>query len=70
MKVHQYKMQLVNKILEIKDPELLRTLSKIIEVHEQAQEESLPFPPDVPGPKRRGLDLDDLQKDIDDVFGP
>jgi hypothetical protein len=69
MKIQHYKMQLVNKILEIEDPELLRTLQKIIDLHEQAKEPPLPFPPDVPNQKGTGSELDDLKKDIDEVFG-
>jgi hypothetical protein len=70
MKIQHYKMQLVNKILEIEDPELLRTLQKIIKLHEQTKEPSLPFPPDVPDRKGTDQDLHDLQKDINEVFGP
>lgn len=68
MKIQQFKMQLVNKILEIEDPELLRTLRKIIDLHEKAREPALPFPK-VPDQNLKDEELEDLKKDIDEIFG-
>lgn len=68
MKIQQFKMQLVNKILEIDDPELLNTLRKVIDLHEQARESALPFP-EVPDHRPKDEDLEDLKKDINEIFG-
>lgn len=70
MKVQHYKMQLINKILEISDPQLLLTLNKIIELHEKAGEPTPPFPSTI-RPEEQPVDkeLEDLQGDIDEVFG-
>ncbi len=61
-------MQLVNKILEIDDPDLLATLRKIIDLHEQAGNPPLSFP-ETPDQNLQDGELEELKKDIDEVFG-
>ena len=62
------KRRLVNKILELDDPELLTTLDKMIDLYEETNKESNPFTT-LPDQGSANNEIADLQGDIDEVFG-
>ncbi len=69
MKIQQYKLQLVNKILEIEDYQLLETINKLIDLYDPKMETDVFFPQTISSKKSLDKDLDNIQNDIDEVFG-
>lgn len=68
MNTKEYKLQLVKKILEIEDIQVLQMIGKIMDLHEQTGSGDLPAV--LPSSKKTlSREAADLQKDIDEIFG-
>lgn len=62
MDLKTLKLQIINRIIETKDPALLQTIAKVLDLQQEAG-----FPPDeLP---QRDNAAQDLQRSIDEVFG-
>ncbi len=72
MNIPKLKIQLLKRLLEVDDPEVLLTISRLLDTHQEAnQKNSDSFSPTGGISSKNISDTDDLsglQKDIDDLF--
>ncbi len=68
MDIVSLKLQLIEKVLEIPDLQLLKTIDKIIELYHEKNERPSPFSHNE-SPEKPGDEIADLQQEINDLFG-
>lgn len=64
MDLKNLKLQIINRIIETKDPALLQTIAKVLDLQHQTG-----FPPDDLPQRDLSNAAQDLQRSIDEVFG-